>query len=86
MKMKTARLLTEESGSIYEEYSGRGMYGHCTTGATFEDSNELDQALLAAAYECGQQAADDADIDAEDVLAELGNLRRDSMGLGVIVY
>lgn len=61
---------------IYEDYSGRFMYGEKTTGMTFDSINEV----IAAAFEAGKLAQ------CEDLDITPGNLRHDSMGLGIIVY
>lgn len=64
---------------IHEDYSGRGMYGNKTTGIVFEDEQEFFNAI-------SEIMVSGDDEEREDVSDWLFNVKRDSMGLGVIYY
>ena len=90
MRKEIADLLTEDTGEVQSDYSGRGMYGKTTHAVVFDDDGEFEAALLDAAFELGLNTAnDDDDLTFElqrSRVAELRNLRKDSMGLGIVVY
>lgn len=80
MTKELAELIHDAAGSegldeveLLTEYSGRGMYGK-STHAISGPMSDIMQAMLAA--------------DASDYLARnhLSGFRRDSMGLGVVIY
>ena len=83
MDRKLAELLIEQDptneAEIYEEYSGRGMYGKSTTGVVANDALALFVNLL--------EAVADGYVSVEDLEEiEFGELSTDSMGLDLIVY
>ena len=82
MMEEEAVLLTEDMGEMRDDYSGRGMYGETTYAVCFDSQSDFERALLNAAFDLGQNGADDV----EGLLSDLRNLRRDSMGLGIVVY
>ena len=61
---------------IYDDYSGRGMYGATTTGVVINDGGPQD--VLAA---CVNNASDIAEAD-----VDVDGFRTDNMGLGYIIY
>jgi hypothetical protein len=70
--------------SVYPDYSGRGMYGKTTTGiVTSDDDKPFLVAILQLAYENGVRG-DEEEMD--HLLQAVGNLRRDEMGQGTIIY
>jgi hypothetical protein len=85
MTQKTAELLIESAynaginAEIYENYSGRGMYGTTTTGITIE--NELEFALAVA-----ETARNATDEEYDTLCNELKRLRTDSLGFNIIIY
>lgn len=85
MKLETAQKIVEAAGddyeegegvSLYEDYSGRGMYGKMTAAVT-GDLSAIIAAIAMAAYEAG--------CDEEGPL-DLGRVRVDDLGRGVVVY
>lgn len=88
MKHETAELLANASlhrstGEIhvFEDYSGRGMFGKRTTAVTYPSMKSLMVAIAAAAIAIG----DDQDEQA-GFLADLEHLQTDSMGQGYVAY
>lgn len=79
MRQETAEALTESTGEIRDDYSGRGMYGKQTFGVVFDSQADFHKALVDAAYIAGEQ-------DDDDMRQELTGLTLDSMGLGIVVY
>ena len=89
MKLEVAQALVEAAADIgvemdiYEDYSGRSMYGTKTTGVTYASEVDL---MKAAAYVAG--AIGDGSIDTmelPDFIDELPS-RRDNMGHDFIAY
>lgn len=80
MEAKLAELLTETlQGEVYEDYSGRGMYGEKTTGVTFPSMD--------AFYEECAEIIREGDEDDRALLADLfDNLRTDNLGHDIIIY
>ena len=80
MDMKTAEtiIMYQESGDLelYEDYSGRGMYGETTCGIVFDNIGEL----LAAVAEAMLNEPENIDVHS------LARVRIDSMGRGSIIY
>jgi hypothetical protein len=83
MKIETAKAIVEAAesigseASVYEDYSGRGMYGKTTAGVVL---SSMTAAIAAAAA-----AVADAD-EPRDMADDLGNLSWDSMGRDIIIY
>lgn len=82
MREEVAALLTEDMGEVRDDYSGRGMYGESTYAVTYDSNSDFEAALLNAAFDLGANGADDV----EGLLADMRNLRKDSMGMGIVVY
>lgn len=82
MREEVANLLTEDMGEKRDDYSGRGMYGESTFAVCYDDTGDFESALLNAAFDLGKNG----DGDVEEVLHEMKNLRKDSMGMGIVVY
>jgi hypothetical protein len=61
---------------IYEDYSGRGMYGETTTGIVTSSISEFIKSCIAATL-------DEPEV-MEKILSK--NIRSDSMGLDIIFY
>ena len=64
---------------VYENYSGRGMYGKTTSGITLYCSLG---AFISALIVCADMVAE---VD-EDIRHNLVDMKTDSMGMGIIVY
>jgi hypothetical protein len=99
MKIETAKAIVaaaEEIGldsvRLYEDYSGRGMYGRTTTGVVADSWGDLIKCVALAA---GHIAQDETDLDTpneredgltlDDFVQDL-DLSSDQMGRGLIVY
>jgi len=89
MKRELAEIIVEAckmysiDATIYEDYSGRGMYGRKTTGV------EIDNAGLAYVMSTLIANADmlvDCEYNYPEPLFGDEDLRTDSMGLGTILY
>lgn len=76
-------MLAEDMGEIRDDYSGRGMFGKSEHAVVFDNHTDFHRALVFAAFELGQDGSFE---DPESFLLDLGNLRLDSMGLGIVVY
>jgi hypothetical protein len=78
MKSKTAKKLAECGNvRVYEDYSGRGMYGLTTTGVVGSHTD------LYNAVECILRGENNKDITPEQFIDEF---RSDSMGMDFIWY
>lgn len=93
MKKEIAELLIEHNRdlNLYENYSGRGMYGKTTTGISCDDMAQVMEAVgecfLDMIYDASSIHNDTYDTsDAEDLVDALTNFQTDSLGLGIIVY
>jgi len=86
MKMKFAKKLTqvaEENGfelSLYEGYSGRGMYGKSTTAVT----GSLNSLIMSVAVSSKEIAESDNDF--EEFVRSMGMVQKDSMGKDDLVF
>lgn len=69
--------------SIYEDYSGRGMYGKTTTGVVVSGSacDVLVAVIQSAHLFCHECCESD-----EDALLNLRSIRQDNMGRDMIIY
>jgi len=65
----------DDKAELYEEYSGRFMYGETTTGVEFSDFSKL----LEAIYLIGVEDGDYMDYD-------FSSLRIDNLALNYIIY
>lgn len=79
MKKEAAEVITQYGGEIYEDYSGRGMFGSKTDAVTFDSEREFMNAIAEV------MVSDDED-ERELVAEAIRNIRSDSLGLGVIYY
>lgn len=87
MKVETAKKLSEFDSDIevYQDYSGRGMYGSTTTGVVCYSERVLFNAL--AFYFENLDHSDQDEIDEfQNTLDDLKSLRTDSMGMRTIFY
>ena len=71
-----------EGGEIYENYSGRGMYGKTTYGVVVDDLFDFFVALYLLGKHHGEKDRKD-DIDYE---YEIFNFRIDNLGRRYIIY
>jgi hypothetical protein len=81
MRLEIAEALVDASEGrldLYEDYSGRGMYGRTTAGVT-GDSYDLFPALVELGIRIGEGELEDMDI-------EEFHFSQDSMGLDTIWY
>lgn len=69
--------------SMYEDYSGRGMFGNTTTGLVIENLNDLYQIVAVASVRVKE---DESDLSWEDFCEDLGTWRQDSLGRSTILY
>lgn len=102
MKQTTAEFLVkcyreygcedEDAVSVYENYSGRFMYGDTTSGVTTRNQytsivNVLKAAMYFLATEPEIFQEDYTEEQRDDIIGDLeGDFREDSMGLGQIIY
>jgi hypothetical protein len=87
MKLEHAEILRDELSmlieiEVYEEYSGRGMFGDTTSGVVVDSLSEFISAI-------GDYLSS-ADADEIDTVRAIGsavkNISTDSMGMSVIIY
>lgn len=71
----------DEQCRLYEDYSGRGMYGETTAGITGTSMENLVKCVITAIQE-----QDDAFIELIQQLDTIRNLRTDSLGRSIIIY
>jgi hypothetical protein len=93
MDLELAEILVqvlEDEGieaSLRESYSGRGMYGKVTVGVSLEgDAVDLLRAVINNATCFIQEEEEPVEFFDLSERFSIGNLRQDSMGLGMIVY
>ena len=68
---------------VYEDYSGRGMYGNLTDGLVVSDFMEINKLVR---HIC-EDRSNIKDIDVEDFLDKITSLnRRDNLGYDTILY
>ncbi len=67
---------------VYEDYSGRNMYGHPTAAVIYEKESDL---MKAAALAVRKQTENDPDCLAHDMIDELPE-RRDNLGNDLLAY
>lgn len=68
---------------LYEDYSGRAMYGKTTTGVVLDSQEDLMNAMLALINDPEIFADLKQRVGVDDVCRSLS---RDSLGKGVILY
>lgn len=93
MKLEVAKAI-EKAGqdlgfemSVYENYSGRGMYGSATTGIVYDNLSDLLQATAQAMADIlDESEGSNESLDDESFIVELGQIRQDQMGRSGIVY
>ena len=71
------------NASVYENYSGRGMYGETTTGVTLEDDGILPVLTARVALRLSSQ---NHNLDVDEFIEEIRSLRSDNLGRDVIIY
>jgi sugar phosphate isomerase/epimerase len=98
MKIEIAKAIVEtaeELGieiNLYENYSGRGMFGRTTAGIVYDKDGDLLQAVAKAAKvytEITDEARENGielAFDVDDFIHGLKNLSSDSMGRSTIIY
>ncbi len=64
-------------------YSGRGMFGRYCVGVNVDSLGSFLRGITTAAFEF---SVEDENFDYDDFADELGNIRQDSMGTGVVLY
>ena len=69
------------SCSCRHDYSGRGMFGKTTWAVEVDGPTDFIVAVALAASEF-----EPGSVEAADFCADLGNVREDQMGLGLIFY
>jgi hypothetical protein len=74
-----AILETGEEANVYENYSGRGMYGDTTTGVVTDLS--AGQILAAVVNQIKY-----SELDPSEIVELDENVSQDSMGRGIIIY
>lgn len=80
MHRQLAQIIADEAdGRVYENYSGRGMYGKETTGVVVSDLQAVMTALYSASAHIGE-LRDSGELDQTE------KFRWDSLGLDIIVY
>ncbi len=90
MRVETAKLIVEAGRAdgidvrLSEGYSGRGMFGKTTAAVTADSQSDLLRAVARATLKL--HAAANCDQEVESFLEEMGGLRKDAMGLGVVYY
>lgn len=86
--VKAAKDKELDGFSIYENYSGRGMYGKTTTGVNFPNKSSLLQAVAAASVMiCYKTMIDESNvITLSDFIEELGKISQDNMAMDYIIY
>lgn len=92
MKKEIAEILVDYNGNlqIYEDYSGRGMYGKTTYGIQCDDVKDFLDAVGEYFFEMildAKDEGDDYDTEmAKELKDALSNYQYDSLGMGYIVY
>lgn len=79
MEKQAAEIITSYDGEIYDEYSGRGMFGKTTTGVQVENSGDF-FSIIADILEDG------TDEEREEVAKAMRKLQWDNMGTNMIFY
>lgn len=77
---------------LYENYSGRSMYGSTTTGVTIDDITFMWNAVTQYLMQCGNEGIVNIsqhfcakfNVDSDEYLDF--TLRSDNLGMGMIVY
>lgn len=97
MKQDTAKLLVEAATEIgieathQDDYSGRNMYGKTTDAIALDNQKDLILLVAVAAHRFGADANDEVRV-GDDIITfdeyceDLGAIKSDSMGHGVIIY
>ena len=92
MKREIAELIVDQDYDlqIYEDYSGRGMYGKTTTAIQCDNIQDF----MGAVGEAFMNMISDASFEgeeydmsqAEELQKVLSNYSQDSLGMGYIIY
>lgn len=90
MKLEAAKEIVDCSDGnceLYENYSGRGMYGKSTTAVTFDNLGEfICSAVIAGKYIAMAGEDGNPELEHEEFCEELRTLRFDQLGKGQIAY
>lgn len=78
MTRDAAEVITAYGGEIYENYSGRGMYGSETAGVVFDSEADFFEAIA--------DLLENDEEDKEEVAKALRKLKTDNMGKSIIYY
>ncbi|MBD3196343.1 MAG: hypothetical protein GF317_14890 [Candidatus Lokiarchaeota archaeon] len=82
MEKEVAEILVEQNPDIkiYEDYSGRGMFGSTTTGIVVDDMNILREVI--------GQLLISGEEEEREIVGEwlIGGIRTDDLGLDKIIY
>ena len=70
--------------SLYEGYSGRGMYGKETTAIKYESEGELLECIVLAAIDI-EAGVTSFQCNLQDFLKELRAMRRDNLGRSTLL-
>ena len=73
----------EDMPSLYENYSGRGMYGETTTGIVCGNPLTVLAAVIAEAI---VMESEEFTKSHNSMMAELSRLRQDNLGKQIIIY
>ena len=88
MELSTAEKLVSSSYDLrlYEDYSGRGMWGQ-STSAVVGDRSDLMAAISSLIEEALYTTPDTEEIEEwKPLLRDLARLREDSLGLSTVFY
>jgi len=70
---------------VYEDYSGRGMYGDTTTGLVGA-TGDIMVGLALYAFDLGEASDEESDESIQNLVDDLRNLCQDNMGRSLIFY
>jgi hypothetical protein len=85
MKLEFAQKLADASDGeldLYEDYSGRGMFGKTTAGITGSKKSIMRTAIIVG-FEMGSNGEEHQ---FEEFLETIDNLRFDNLGMDMIAY
>lgn len=79
MKTEAAEIISDYVGEIYEDYSGRGMFGSTTTAITCDSEEQFNEGIA--------EIMENEDSENISIVAKaVRSLRKDSLGIGMIFY
>lgn len=92
MKQEIAELIVENGYDmeLYEDYSGRGMFGDTTTGVVCDNLNVFLASVSEIFFEMildAKDLGDDFDTESAEILSKsVGRIRVDNLGKNIIIY